>query len=102
MFGIREKEDVTAADRELLHSLAQSYQKEVSFLPLDLSLEVEPNTPVRLTACCAGQEPVTVTGEVPQAAKTGPFPPMKRRAASSSWEAPSFCREKSPATSHRG
>ncbi len=73
MFGIREKEDVTAADRELLHSLAQSYQKEVSFLSLDLSLEVEPNTPVRLTACCAGQEPVTVTGEVPQAAKTRPL-----------------------------
>lgn len=73
MFGIREKEDVTAADRELLHSLAQSYQKEVSFLSLDLSLEVEPNTPVRLTACCAGQQPVTVTGEVPQAAKTRPL-----------------------------
>ncbi len=73
MFGMREKEDVTAPDRELLHSLAQSYQKEISFLPLDLSLEVQPNTPVRLTACCAGQEPVTVTGEVPQTAKTRPL-----------------------------
>ena len=73
MFGIREKEDVTAADQELLRSLAQSYQKEVPFLPLDLTLTVQPNTPCQLTACCAGQKPVTVTGELPQAAKTRPL-----------------------------
>ena len=73
MFGIREKEDVTAADQQLLRSLAQSYQKEVSFLPLDLSLEVQPDHPAKLTLRCAGQEPVTVWGEVPQAAKTKPL-----------------------------
>ena len=73
MFGIREKEDVTAADQELLRSLAQSYQKETPFLPLDLTLTVQPDTSARLTASCAGQAPVTVTGELPQAAKTRPL-----------------------------
>lgn len=73
MFGIREKEDVTAADQELLRSLAQSYQKETAFLPLDLTLTLQPDTPAQLTARCAGRQPVTVTGELPQTAKTRPL-----------------------------
>ena len=67
MFGIRTKEDVTAADKAfpLLHEL---YRKEYKSVPLDITAKIKRDTEISLTLC-DGENTVTVKGDVPQTAQ---------------------------------
>ena len=67
MFGIRTKEDVTAADKAfpLLHEL---YRKEYKSVPLDITAKIKRDTKISLTLC-DGENTVTVKGDVPQRAQ---------------------------------
>lgn len=70
MFGVRSKEDVTAAG-EVLRQLAALYKTEYPRVEVDFTLTLEEGCPARLTAE-DGQRQVTVTGEVPQRAVSRP------------------------------
>ncbi len=68
MFGIRRKEDVTAA-ADVLSELARLYRAERQVLPVDMALNMESG---KLTATCEGCT-VTVTSEIkPAVALTTP------------------------------
>ena len=68
MFGIRTKEDVISADKAfpLLHEL---YRKERKSVAVTIKAEVLKNKPISLTIS-DGENAVTVTGNIPQPAKT--------------------------------
>ena len=69
MFGVRTKEDVTAANRKVLSSLRHLYEKERADVPVLFHLTVRRNSPAVLAAMSRG-ETVTVTGSVlPEAAE---------------------------------
>ena len=69
MFGVRTKEDVTAASGKVLSSLRHLYEKERADVPVAFHLTVRRNRPAVLTAASRG-ETVTVTGSVlPEAAE---------------------------------
>lgn len=70
MFGTRRKEDVTAA-AEVLGALQQRYQKPRKIADLDAHFELHENQPAALTVS-DGMLSVTVTGEIPQAARSRP------------------------------
>ncbi|MFM5883711.1 peptidase U32 family protein, partial [Methanobrevibacter gottschalkii] len=73
MFGVRRKEDVTAATGKLLSSLAHLYDKETPRVPVDFALTVHANEPPTLAAS-AGQKAVFVRGEaLPEPARTTPL-----------------------------
>ena len=75
MFGIRRKEDVTAAGG-VLDELAQLYRKEMPRIPIDMKLDL---TTGRLTADCEG---FTVTVEqATEAARNAPTDEERARAA---------------------
>ncbi len=75
MFGIRRKEDVTAAGG-VLDELAQLYRKEMPRIPIDMKLDL---TEGRLTADCEG---FTVTVEqATEAARNAPTDEERARAA---------------------
>ena len=75
MFGIRRKEDVTAAGG-VLDELAQLYRKEVPRIPIDMKLDLSAGT---LTADCEG---FTVTAQQEtEAARTAPTDEVRARAA---------------------
>ncbi len=67
LFGVREKEDVTAA-KTVLPQLEQLYQKPSHPVPLDLHVTLEGGQPVTLTAADDDGSSVTVCGEIPQPA----------------------------------
>ncbi len=69
MFGTRTKEDVLAADARTLADLRVLYKNEVRMNAVDMRLTVKAGKPAVLTATCGGHT-VTVTGDVPQTAKT--------------------------------
>lgn len=71
MFGIRQKEDVTAA-APVFKSLAKLYEKERQSRQTDMHLTICKNQPVRLTASSGGIS-VTVDACIPEAAKTTPL-----------------------------
>lgn len=71
LFGIRKKEDVTAAD-QALPRLREQYRKENPCCPVTLTLTAQKNHPLHCsitdeTGCTA-----SVTGSVPEAARTHP------------------------------
>ena len=63
MFGVRTKEDVTAASGKVLSGLAHLYEKERADVPVSFHLTVRRSSPASLTAVSRG-ETVTVSGSV--------------------------------------
>ena len=70
MFGIRTKDDVTAADAafSVLHGL---YRGEKQSVKISAALTAEKNSPLRLTLS-DGENTVTAVGETPQSAQNRP------------------------------
>ncbi len=71
MFGTRQKEDVMRA-KTVLPELAQRYQKPHSIIPLTMRATVQAGQPAMLTVTDQSGNTVTVSGDVPQPAKTRP------------------------------
>lgn len=71
MFGIRQKEDVVAAN-DVLKELSHLYDNENPLVPIDLKLECLRDNPVKLTASALGKT-VAVTGDIPEAAVNKPM-----------------------------
>lgn len=69
MFGTRQKEDVLLA-KDVLPKLEHLYQKPPSCVPLHMAVSIQAGTPVSLTASDSSGATVTITGEIPQPAKT--------------------------------
>ncbi len=63
MFGIRQKENVTAATDSLLKTYEKLYEKERPVFSVDFKLDAEPDKVPTLTAVCNG-ETVRVSGTV--------------------------------------
>lgn len=70
MFGIREKEDVTAA-HSLIPKIHELYRTERAVHELDFHVEIRENSPVTVTAVC-GDISVTVQGNPPEKAMNRP------------------------------
>ncbi len=73
MFGVRTKEDVTAASGKVLSSLARLYEKERADVPVDFRLTIRAGDYPKLQASARG-ETVTVCGDVlPEPAREKPL-----------------------------
>lgn len=72
MFGTRRRDDVVAANSALLNGLAATYKNEVQSVPVTLSLALKRGEKAALTASDRRGNSVTVTGDVPQEARTAP------------------------------
>ncbi|MDR2908329.1 MAG: U32 family peptidase, partial [Oscillospiraceae bacterium] len=81
MFGVRRKEDVTAATNALLKKQAELYRKETQRVPATLSLTVKEGLPAVLEALDREGNSVVVRGEIPQEARTAPTDGGRARAA---------------------
>ena len=68
MFGVRRKEDVTAA-APVLKDLSRLYEKENPLVPIDMEFECGRGKPMLLKARALGKN-VEVTGSVPETART--------------------------------
>ncbi len=68
MFGIRRKEDVTAANG-VLDEMAQRYRAERPILPVDMTLDLPQG---RLTATCDGYTVTVISDTPPEPARTAP------------------------------
>ncbi len=77
MFGIRRKEDVTAA-AGVLDEMAQLYRAETPTLPVDMSLDL---TKGELTAACDGYAVTVPSDTLPESARTAPTDESRARAA---------------------
>ncbi len=77
MFGIRRKEDVTAA-AGVLDEMAQLYRTETPTLPVDMSLDL---TKGELTAACDGYAVTVPSDTLPEPARTAPTDESRARAA---------------------
>ena len=71
MFGYRTKEDVVAAN-DVFEDLQRLYSKDEAKQAVDMVLSAHSGVPAELKASCGG-ESVTVSGEIPQTAKTMPI-----------------------------
>lgn len=69
MFGIRQKEDVTAATGEILSQLRAAYQEEPARVPLDVAVTVQPDKPVLLKVQDDCRHEAAVEGPIPQIAQ---------------------------------
>ena len=70
MFGVREKDDVTAA-RTLIPKIHELYRYERHVHPVDIHAEIHSGEPVRITASCGGIT-AEISGEVPAQALNRP------------------------------
>ena len=73
MFGIRRKEDVTAATGKVLSSLARIYDKETPRVPVEFFLSVCKDEPPSLTAKAAGKTVFAAADVLPEPARTKPL-----------------------------
>ncbi len=80
MFGIRRKEDVTAATGKLLSSLERLYDKETPRVPVDFYLTVRTGEPPTLAAKAAGKTVFVSENTLPEAARTKPLTEEELRA----------------------
>ena len=80
MFGIRRKEDVTAATGKLLSSLERLYDKETPRVPVSFYLTVLKNEPPSLTAKAAGKTVFVAENTLPEPARTKPLTQADLRA----------------------
>ncbi|MBQ4119896.1 MAG: U32 family peptidase [Clostridia bacterium] len=67
MFGIRTKEDVTAA-KDAFPVLHELYRKEYKSVGVNITAQIQKNKPISLTLT-DGNNQITATGSIPQAAK---------------------------------
>ena len=67
MFGIRTKEDVTAA-KGVLQSIENTYKLEKGHIPLDMTFTARADEPMLLTVKC-GENTFTAKGAIPQPAQ---------------------------------
>jgi putative protease len=73
MFGVRTREDVTAATKPVLSSLARLYEKERADVPVSFELTIRTGETPTLTATARG-ESVTVRGNtIPEPAREKPL-----------------------------
>lgn len=73
MFGIRKKEDVTAASNDVLKKLALLYDKEASLIPVDFCLTVAENEKVSLSASAFGINCFVTEDYIPEKAINKPM-----------------------------
>lgn len=73
MFGVRSKEDVTGATKEVFSQLHALYKDELSRVPVDFVLSVQAGQPVSLCAADGDGHSVTVTGDCPEPAINRPL-----------------------------
>lgn len=73
MFGIREKEDVLSATKDVLTQLQESYRREKPCYPVGMRFVLHPDTPLQLTMWDHDGSSVTVTGDLPQQAHSSPI-----------------------------
>ena len=73
MFGIRTKEDVTAASNKVLSSLAHLYDKEQPRVPVDFFFSLLTDEPPALTAKAGGKTVFVTADTLPQPARTTPL-----------------------------
>lgn len=76
MFGVRRKEDVTAA-APVLKRLQRLYDIEKPRIPVDMALTIAADRPVELMTADREGHTVRVTGEVPQTALHRPLDPER-------------------------
>ena len=94
MFGIRQKEDVTAATNKLLAGFENLYRAEMPRVPVDMTLELAADRPAKLTlqddrGNCAQRE-----GDIPQTAINRPTDEaLARRSLEKTGGTPFFLRE---------
>ncbi|NLT10214.1 MAG: U32 family peptidase, partial [Ruminococcus sp.] len=70
MFGVREKEDVTAA-RELIPKIHELYRFERKAYDISFTASIKAGSPVKISACANGVT-VSVTGDTPEKALNRP------------------------------
>ena len=73
MFGIRSREDVTAAESGVLRRLARLYEKEQPRIPVRFALSVPAQGSCTLTAADEDGHTVTVSGAPAEPARTAPL-----------------------------
>jgi putative protease len=81
MYGIRQKEDVTAATSSLLKGYQALYRQEVQRVPITFEFTMKAGQPSSLTVRDRQGREVTVTGEEPQKALTAPTDEGRAKAA---------------------
>ncbi|MBR6350940.1 MAG: DUF3656 domain-containing protein, partial [Firmicutes bacterium] len=74
MFGYRTKEDVVAAN-DVFDRLRELYRDERPGQPVDMELTVHPDVPSELAVKAENGVSASVTGDVPQTARTLPISP---------------------------
>lgn len=73
MFGIRQKEDVTAATSGILRGLQNSYKKEAGRIPLDMHFRLKAGIAATLAAADCDGNRAEAVGEIPQEAINRPL-----------------------------
>ena len=73
MFGIRGKEDVTAATNSVLNELSHLYEKETPLIPVSFMLSVIENEPVSLSASANGKTVFISDEYIPEKALNKPL-----------------------------
>lgn len=93
MFGIRQKEDVTAATNDVLGSLRSLYKEETPRAGIDFYLEIQEGQPVCLAAQDGEGHRASAEGEVPEPARSLPVDAERCRAQlAKTGGTPYFCR----------
>lgn len=73
MFGIRQKEDVTASTNKVLTDLSRAYEKEVPLIPVEFYLTVIEGERVSLSASAMGKTVFTEDEAIPEKALNKPM-----------------------------
>lgn len=93
MFGIRQKENVTAATGEVLSGLRQMYKEEPPRVGVDYVLRVQKGLPVRLAAGDGEGNEAAAQGQAPEPARSLPIDEERCRAQlAKTGGTPFFCR----------
>lgn len=71
MFGVREKDDVIAA-KEIIPKLHQLYRRERAVFTADFHVRMKKELPLEISASVGNNISVTVSGDIPDAARNAP------------------------------
>lgn len=69
MFGIRSKEDVLSADKNILTQIRLDYKNEIQDIPVDFELNIHSGKPVVLKAADKDGHTAEITGMIPEVAQ---------------------------------
>lgn len=93
MFGVRTKDNVTAATEKVLSAIRQRYKDEQPKIPVTMALSVRTGERITLSVSDESGNAVTVCGEIPQAAVNVPITGQKcRQALEKTGGTPYFCK----------